>query len=297
MNKKPRLSKSGIEYLDYVWNFCSGCENAERGICPLGKDCWATKIAERFTVHYPNGFKPTIYPEAFLSPLHLKKPSIIGCAFMGDLFGDWVDPDKKIHSVMPSGKVSISMSLKGWIFTTINQCPQHTFLFLTKCPWNLPKWSPFPDNCWVGVTATTTDMAVAGLTALSDIEAKVKYISFEPLLSHIPINANALSGIGLVIIGAMTGTKYDLMLYVDNHFGDGECLYTLMPYGNKWSLQPPIEWIEEIVRAADKAGIPVFLKENLRPLLRENVTPKRNAWALSKVNLYKGELWRQEVPK
>jgi hypothetical protein len=29
---------------------------------------------------------------------------------------------------------------------------------------------------------------------------------------------------------------------------------------------PKIEWVQEIVEAADKAGIPVFLKDNLRPL-------------------------------
>jgi hypothetical protein len=33
---------------------------------------------------------------------------------------------------------------------------------------------------------------------------------------------------------------------------------------------PRIEWVEEIIRAADKAGIPVFLKDNLLPLARES---------------------------
>ena len=30
---------------------------------------------------------------------------------------------------------------------------------------------------------------------------------------------------------------------------------------------PEISWVTEIVEAADKAGIPVFLKDNLKPLL------------------------------
>ncbi len=33
--------------------------------------------------------------------------------------------------------------------------------------------------------------------------------------------------------------------------------------------QPKIEWIQEIVEAADKAKIDVFLKDNLKPLLCE----------------------------
>ena len=31
--------------------------------------------------------------------------------------------------------------------------------------------------------------------------------------------------------------------------------------------QTKIEWVQEIVKAADKAGIPVFQKDNLAPLL------------------------------
>jgi hypothetical protein len=34
MTKTPRLGKSGIEYLDYVWNFYSGCRHKEEGKCP-----------------------------------------------------------------------------------------------------------------------------------------------------------------------------------------------------------------------------------------------------------------------
>lgn len=247
MNKTPRLSKSGIEYLDYVWNFYSGCRNSQLGICPMGKNCWALKRTQRFKHFYPNGFEPTFYPEAFLSPMVLKKPSIIGVAFMGDLFGDWVNPDERIIVPICESPRGVTLSsvatIKQTIFGTIRSCPQHTFLFLTKCPWNLPRWSPFPDNCWVGVTATDTDMAVAGLTSLSEIETKVKYVSFEPLLTRIPLTANGLSGIDWVIIGAQT-----------------------KPY-----KPPEISWVEEIETAARKAGIAIFEKDNLKPLLKTDL--------------------------
>jgi len=32
-------------------------------------------------------------------------------------------------------------------------------------------------------------------------------------------------------------------------------------------VMPKIEWVRDIVRAADAAGIPVWLKDNLLPLL------------------------------
>ncbi len=273
MNKLIRLSPTGIEYGDYAWNFASGCGNNIDGKCKAGGfRCWAYSISQRFEDHYPNGFKPTIYPEALCSPVHLKKPSRILCAFMGDLFGDCpeFDPDKKIHAVMPSGKVSISMSLKGWIFTTIKQCPQHTFVFLTKQPQNLIKFSPFPDNCWVGVTATDLDMAYWATYHLKQIEASVKYISFEPLLSWKPTNGKFFedTDVDWLIIGAQT----------------------------RPAVFPRIECVKEIVQSADKAGIPVFLKDNLKPLI-ESQCNMNDQWAAKEWVMCKYPVLRQEMPQ
>lgn len=259
MNKMPRLSKSGIEYLTHTWGFYSGCHNWENGICPI-ENCWAKGITQRFSKNYPNGFEPAFYPEAFLSPLYLKKPSIIGCAFMGDLFGDWVNPLQLIlYRTLPDAPVV----LKDAIFTTIELCPQHKFLFLTKCPWNLIKWSPFPVNCWVGVTATSNLQFLIAIDHLSQIDAPIKFISFEPLLNGIGKDICLIKEtIDGLIIGAQTN-----------------------PY-----RPPKIEEVEEIVKAADKAGIPVFLKNNLVPMIASSPNPE-------KIKLYDAMGLRQEMPK
>ena len=272
MNKLVRLSPSGIEYLDYAWGFYSGCENWRNGVCPVGENCWAKKITGRFKSHYPNGFEPTYYPEAFLSPLKLKKPSRIGAAWMGDLFGDWVDPNMKMQSILPSEKASVSMSLKGWVFTTIEQCPQHTFLFLTKCPQNLQKWGRFPDNCWVGATATTVPEFAGACDALAKIDAKIRFISLEPIYDFEIVEDGLIEEylvrckINWVILGAQTKpTKY-----------------------------PKIEWVKEIVDAADRAGVPVFIKNNLVPLFSTKIKgliDSHNLWAFKQFKL------RQELPQ
>ncbi len=219
MNKTPRLSKSGIEYLDYSWGIWSGCRNLEIGICPV-KACWAKGIANHYPKLYPNGFEPTFYKEALESPLRLRKPSRIGVGWVGDVIG-------------------YGLVYKEEIYSTIRQCPQHTFLFLTKNPEQLKEWGSFPDNCDVGITATNTDMAVEGMTALAEIEARVKFMSFEPLLSRILLTANGLSGLDLVIVGAQT----------------------------KPTVYPEIGWVQGIALACTKADIPLFLKDNLKPLL------------------------------
>ena len=107
MNRTPRLSKSGIEYLGYSWGIFSGCLNHLRGICGGGGKefhCWAQGIAYRFPNHYPDGFNPHYYPEALDSPKHLKKPSIIGVSWVGDVIG-------------------YGLKYKEQIFSTIRACP------------------------------------------------------------------------------------------------------------------------------------------------------------------------------
>ena len=98
----------------------------------------------------------------------------------------------------------------------------------------------------MGVTATDTKMAVIALGWLRGIEAKVKFLSLEPLLEGIDLQwLLGMSNIKIdwIIIGAQT-----------------------KPY-----KPPEIEWVREIVEAADRAGIPVFQKDNLQMLLGNNL--------------------------
>ena len=150
MNKTPRLSNSDIEYLDKVWNFSSGCGKG----CPY---CYAKKITKRFTNHYSNEFEPTLYPEALLSPLYLKKPSRIGVCYMGDLFWDCpeFDPERKniLNGFTEEGSQWSDISLKRIINYVVESAPSSLFPLVSEasspglptlccdCPAGL--WLPF----------------------------------------------------------------------------------------------------------------------------------------------------------
>jgi protein gp37 len=222
MRKFIRLSRSGIEYLDYSWGIFSGCNNWRNGLCGGGGDefnCWAKSIATRFRQLYPNGFEPTFYPEAILSPLYLKKPSRIGVGWVGDVIG-----------------YCRKVSERSMIYQTIMQCPWHTFFFLTKNTEMLPQWSPFPSNCFVGITVTADGDMTKAYQGLSQIEARVKYISCEPLLGAISMKSHRiLEVINWVIIGAQT----------------------------KPLKLPNPAWVREIITAANEANIPIFIKDNI----------------------------------
>ena len=202
--------------------------------------------------HHLDPFYPRFWPSK-LDGFTTKTPLGIFVCSMGEMFGPWVPAEWQRQ-----------------IFEMIRGRPQHRFYLLTKQPQNLIKWSPFPDNCWVGVTATDHNMAFNASCNLIPIEAKVKFISFEPLLGHIgpAVLDLLLEQIQWVIIGAQT-----------------------KPY-----KPPKIEWVQEIVEACDKAGVAVFLKKNLKPLLATTVNgndiiESHNLWAFKYFKL------RQELPQ
>lgn len=166
-------------------------------------------------------------PNVMRDTCNISKPSKFFIGSTMELFGDWVKP-KWLKS----------------IFAWIKKTDMHTYIFLTKCPDRLHLWNPFPDNVWVGVSAWDDVSFCRGLFYLKDVKAKIKFVSLEPFLSGGKALTNAVynsrNEFNWLIIGQQT------------------------PASKKTT--PKIEDIRSIVEAADKAGIPVFLKDNLKPL-------------------------------
>jgi len=111
------VNKTKIEWTDYVWNPVRGCLHN----CPY---CYGKRIDKRFG---DGSFTPTFYPERLQEPLKVKKPSRIFVGSMADLFGewDWVVED---HGGLTIGIRRVLSE----VFNIVNQCPQHTFIFLTN---------------------------------------------------------------------------------------------------------------------------------------------------------------------
>ena len=244
-SKTPRLSKTKIEYGDYVWNFASGCLHSV-DVCPVSPHCWARSITQRFPAHYPQGFKPTIYPDALLLPLYLKKPSLILVCFMGDLFGDWQDLNMEVnYQSLLAPERTQQRPLGEIVFNVIGARPEHTFYFLTKNPKGLIPWSPFLDNCVVGVSVCNQKMFDKAMIYLSDVEAKHKWLSFEPLLEEIKIQKGDLEDISWVVIGGQSNPI----------------------------VFPKIDWVQAILVASHNVehtvgnDMPIWIKNNLKPFI------------------------------
>ena len=303
----------------YSWNPISGCLYHNNGMCEGGNfPCYAyglanTRLRERYLANmnipsdthitsdeedFSNILKDPFYPRFWEDRLddipsipiykeyslevarrlqEQKRRGVFVCD-MSDLFGIGI-PEEWTNAVL--GAIQIF-----W---------QHRFYLLTKQPQNLVKFSPFPDNCWVGVTICNQKMADYSIPLLLQVDAKVRYVSIEPFLEAIDLSAygwlrgcNACCNgdrcdnprhyfrpqcpvckgtakgrnINWIIIGSCTGTRAEMEALIQKYHD-----LTLMPFGKKWTAQPKIEWVQEIVEAADKTGVPVFLKNNLDKLM------------------------------
>lgn len=227
----------------YTWNVGTGClgPNGDGVRCPY---CFAdelanTRLKERYLANpfviagdSADPFAPRWWPKRLYEPVQRKKSSGIFTVDMGDLFGDWM-PEDCIQAVLDE----------------VQRYYWHRFYFLTKNPRRLAEFNSWPPNAWVGATATDQQSMEKAITGLQDVQANVRYISFEPLVG--PINDIPWDAINWAILGPCTGRMASRYL----------CKR---------------EWIDEIQAAADTAGVAVFEKDACAKLIKDR--PLRREW-------------------
>jgi protein gp37 len=210
-----QLSK--IEWTESTWNPVTGCKKISAGCA----HCYAERMAKRLQAMgkdlYKNGFEVALHPEVLEKPLHWKKPKVIFVNSMSDLFIEDI-PFEFIASV----------------FDVMNSCPQHTFQILTKRPHIAARYSGrlnWTENIWMGATVENNRVRNR-IKHLVKIPSRIRFLSLEPLLSHIP--RLPLSGIDWVIAGGESG-----------------------PYARPVD----IEWIRKIRDRCIKYEVPFFFKQ------------------------------------
>ena len=154
-----------------------------------------------------------------------KTPKRIFLCSTHDLFGSWIP--------------------KRWrdeIFLNVEEYPQHTFQILTKFPQNIDR--EMPNNVWLGVTVTNEGDLIK-TWRLGRKNARLHFVSIEPMLEYINPRSLYYKHTNWIIIGQLTG------------------------FGKKYN--PKREWIDEWVRCAKWHNIPIFLKDNLKEIWGEKL--------------------------
>ena len=181
-------TKSSIEWTESTWNPLTGCTKVSPGC----KHCYAERMAKRLHAmgqpNYANGFKLTLHPQALEIPLSWKKPQMIFVNSMSDLF----------HKDVPAAFIQ-------QVFDVMHRAHWHTFQVLTKRSerlLELDQQIEWPDTVWMGVSVENQDYTFR-IDHLRQTNAKIKFLSLEPLLGPLP-NLD-LHGINWAIVGGESG--------------------------------------------------------------------------------------------
>lgn len=290
------MNKTKIEWADYTWNPVTGCLHN----CTY---CYARRIANRFKgwtdsegdthydtilttdnpirelqeplyiapkerlgkwpkAPYPYGFIPTFHRYRLDEPQKVKTPSKIFSVSMGDLFGNWV-PDEWIDEV----------------FTACFNADWHTYYFLTKNParyeraiarydgeergFDIEVW----DHIWFGATVTCQE-DTDRLADLMKFREGRKFASIEPLLGPMDIRR---------YLQGRWSPDYEkrcwhLIQKYDGRVTDATSVilkprldWVIIGAQTGPGAKPPKpEWVQDIIDQCRAAGVPVFLKDNLK---------------------------------
>jgi protein gp37 len=212
---------SKIEWTEATWNPVTGCTKISEGC----RYCYAEKLALRLKAmnnpRYINGFDITLHYDVLGEPLKWHRPKMIFVNSMSDLFHE---------------RVPVSFIEK--VFEVIRIANHHNFQILTKRSERLLQIAPFlkwPDNLWMGVTVEMEEFTYR-ISHLKQTPAKVKFISFEPLLSN--IKELDLNDIHWVIVGGESGPnsrimKKEWVVNIKDHALNNEVPFFFKQWGGK----------------------------------------------------------------
>jgi len=180
------MNETSIKWTEMTWNPTSGCT----AVSPGCAHCYARELAERRrgTVAFPVGFDVVEKPHKLKEAEKIAPGTLVFVNSMSDLFHE-----------------RISDGFRGRIIDAIETRPDVTFQTLTKRPGNAAVYfarRTVPQNLWLGVSIESQDHT-GRASLLRRIDAHVRFVSAEPLLSALVLD---LTGISWLIVGGESGS-------------------------------------------------------------------------------------------
>lgn len=222
------MAETSIEWTDATWNPVAGCTVATAGCT----NCYAMRMAARLDAmgvekykgltrksgtRYVWTGKVRLDRDALDVPARWRKPRKVFVNSMSDLF----------HPDVPARFIRE-------VWRVMEETPRHTYQILTKRPERMAEilgGYPILPNVWLGTSVEDSNV-VDRLDHLREVQAAIRFVSFEPLIGSVA-KAN-LQNIHWAIVGGESGPKARPM--------------------------NPL-WVEEIERTCRRHGTAFFFKQ------------------------------------
>lgn len=285
-------ARTGISWTDATWNPVVGCTRVSAGC----DHCYAFALHDRRHIAWKRGRWPDapaqyhqpfsrvqMLEERLIQPLAWRAPRRVFVNSMSDLF----------HEDMPDAFIT-------QVFAVMALAPQHTFQVLTKRPERMAAWVqgaargvnladaaisiPLPSqlrqavithgitvpwplaNVWLGVSVEHQEAAEARIPHLLQTPAAVRFISAEPLLG--PLRLDALrDGSWYDREGASWYDALGGMAYYggtgEAGLGGGPRLDWVIAGGESGSHARPVapDWVRALRDQCQDAAVPYFFKQ------------------------------------
>lgn len=192
---------SKIEWTDHTFNPWTGCTNVSPGCDHCYAEAWSKRSGhvkwgnnprKRTTDTYWKG--PLIWQSKAdqFAALHGRRQRVF-CASLADVFDNQADP-----------------AWRADLWTLIRQCRGLDWLLLTKRPQNVAKmlpsdWGGGYPNVWLGFTAEDQVRYGQRWKHLATVPAAVKFVSYEPAIGPLRLDAAATSHPDWLISGGESG--------------------------------------------------------------------------------------------
>ena len=209
--------RSGIEWTDATWNPVTGCVKVSPGCA----HCYAEAITLRFRKGGP--FLPgkatiRLHYDRLDDPGKWRRPRRVFVNSMSDLF----------HEEVPAGFIAA-------IFDRMAYWDHHVYQMLTKRAERMAEYSDrsWPTHVWAGVSVENQWWADRRIPLLSEVPARVRFLSVEPLLKAVDLQPY-LDDVQWVIVGGESGPR---------------------------SRPMAAEWVRQVRDDCLAAGVPFFFKQ------------------------------------
>lgn len=267
------LNKTKIEWCDVTWNPVTGCLHG----CEY---CYARRIAIRFggaseTPNNENGNECQWVTEADGGKHILDNPVFdydrghkapFPFGFDPTLHRYRLGEPQRVRKPQTIFVCSMADLLREWVtdewieevFAACVKAPQHRYLFLTKNPGRYLELAqagklPEKNNFWYGSSVPTPE------TPFWFSDRHNTFVSIEPMMGAFPSLEGGKIKTDWIIMGAMTGP------------------------GSK-NNKPKFEWIESITKDARASGVPIFMKDSMRPFVRVDGMVRDFPWDAKLLN-------------
>ena len=222
--------RTNISWCDSTWNPWQGCTNVSPGC----DHCYAETLAARWGKDFTTLRRSA--PTTFKAPLRWKEPKLIFTCSISDFFHRQADPWRE----------------EAW--EVIAATPHHTYQILTKRPGLMVAWAKshgWPANVWAG-TSVESQKYAPRLEVLARVQAKVRFVSVEPLLGPVDLTPYFFKCSGCVPTPedprcTCKGLAINWVI-VGGESGPGAR-----------PMQP--DWARSLRDECQKVGIPYFLKQ------------------------------------